>query len=284
MVALVSALVWLASLGSLAHAGGVTTTTTTTLPSTTSTTLVTTTTSTTIPPSTTSTTVPPTTTSTTVPPSTTSTTTTTSSSSSTSSSTSSSSSSSTSTTSSTLPPPEECGNCLDDDGDGLTDFEDADCCETPPGTLTVERLTLLPIGAVSRIELAASSLPAVPSLVPSTQTLIVQLAPDDATPILCASVDALHFRTKRDRATFVDRSGGVPSARGITNARLQRLGTGLLRLTLRGARAGFHTPAAEQFRVAVALRSLVTPGAPVRCVTRTVDVVPGKKGGSLELP
>ena len=26
-------------------------------------------------------------------------------------------------------PTEMCGNCLDDDGDGLIDYEDADCCD-----------------------------------------------------------------------------------------------------------------------------------------------------------
>jgi len=144
-------------------------------------------------------------------------------------------------------------------------------------------LQLLPIGAVTRIDLTASSLPALPTLDPSTQTLIVQLAPDDAAPVLCASVDALHFRARRDRARFVDRTGGVPSAHAIGQIRLRRLGTGALKMTLRGTRATFHTPLAARFRVTAALRSLVTPGTPVRCVTQTVDVVPGK-GGRLELP
>src|SRR5262249_31949779 len=36
-----------------------------------------------------------------------------------------------STTTTLAPPPKEiCGNCVDDDGDGLTDFEDAACCGT----------------------------------------------------------------------------------------------------------------------------------------------------------
>jgi hypothetical protein len=149
--------------------------------------------------------------------------------------------------------------------------------------LAVERLKLLPIGAVTRIDLAASSLPALPTLDPSTQTLIVQLAPDDAAPVLCASVDALHFHARRARARFVDRTNGVPSAHAITQIRLRRLKTGALTMALRGAHATFHTALAARFRVTVALRSLVAPGTPVRCVTQTVDVVPGK-GGSLELP
>ena len=45
----------------------------------------------------------------------------------------------------------------------------------------------------------------------------------------------------------------------------------------------FATPAATQLRVTMALRSLVTPGTPVRCVSGTADVV-AAKGGGLELP
>jgi hypothetical protein len=144
-------------------------------------------------------------------------------------------------------------------------------------------LALKPIGAVTRVELVASGLPAVTTLFPSTQTLYLQLAPDDGTPMLCASVDAVHFRAKRDRSTFADRTNGVPSARGLTAITLQRLGTGALRATFRGARARFHTPSAQHVRVTVGLRSLVTPGTPVRCATQSVDVTAGQDG-TLETP
>ena len=152
-----------------------------------------------------------------------------------------------------------------------------------PGALSVERLELKPIGAVTRVELVASGLPTVTMLSPSTQTLYVQLAPDDGTPMLCASVHAVHWKAKRNRATFADRTNGVPSARGLTAMTLQRLQTGALRATLRGARVRFHTPPAQQVRVAVGLQSLITPGAPVRCAVQTVDVTAGEDG-TLETP
>jgi hypothetical protein len=206
----------------------------------------------------------------------------TSTSSSTSTSTPTSSSSST-TTSSTLPGAEQCFNCLDDDGDGLTDFEDPDCCLGAPGALSVERLALKPIGAVTRVELTASGLPAVSTLSPSTQTLYLQLAPDDGTPMVCASVHAAQWKAKPQRATFTDLTNGVPSAHGLTAITLQRLGTGALRATFRGARARFHTPAAQHVRVAIGLQSLVTPGSPVRCAVQTVDVTAGEDG-TLQTP
>ena len=298
------ALAWLASLGSLAHAGVATTTTTAPIESTTSTTVAPATTTSTVGPTTTTvepttTTLPPTTS--TVPVSTTSTsvatstststsvsssTSLTSSSTSTSVSTTTSSSTSTSlpstTTTSTLPGAELCGNCADDDGDGLTDLEDPECCDQGPGALTVQRLRLVPADAETSLALDGSGLPPLTTLAPPTQTLFVQLAADDAPPLLCASVHAVHFRGKRDRATFSDRTGGVPSAGGISKIVLQRLGTGALQVDLRGKRLAFATPAASQLRVVMALRSLVTPGTPVRCVAGTVDVVAAKNGG-LEL-
>ena len=128
----------------------------------------------------------------------------------------------------------------------------------------------------------ASGLPAVTTLSPSTQTLYVQLAPNDGTPMLCASVHAVHWKAKRDPSTFADRTNGVPSARGLTAITLQRLGTGAFRATFRGARVDFHAARAH-VRVAVGLQSLVTPGTPVRCAVQTVDITAGQDG-TLETP
>src|SRR5439155_1472575 len=65
----------------------------------------------------------------------------------------------TSTTASTLgtgpvPPPREiCGNCIDDDGNGLTDFEDPACCmQSQAFTMTVTRGLLRPRGATTRLK------------------------------------------------------------------------------------------------------------------------------------
>lgn len=190
----------------------------------------------------------------------------------------------TSSTSTSLPPREVCDNCLDDDLNGLVDLDDPACCATSSPTLALRRLRLRAVGTVGQVALDASSLPAVPSLAPPTHTVLVQLAPDDAPPTLCAAVHAAHFRSTRDAARFTDRTTGVPGASGIQSIRLERLGTGSLRLRLRGARARFAMPAdTTRVRVTVGLRALAAPGAPARCVTRTVDVVPGARGG-LELP
>jgi hypothetical protein len=145
---------------------------------------------------------------------------------------------------------------------------------TPPGALTVDRLRLRFDGETSRLRLTASSLPALASLSPATQTLFVQLAADDGEPSLCAAIDAVHFRGKKS-AVCTDRTGGVPSARDITSVRLQRRGSGLVRLKLAGARVAFGTRPTGRLRIAVALRSLAEPGTPTRCTVRTVGVIGG---------
>jgi hypothetical protein len=177
------------------------------------------------------------------------------------------------------PSSEQCGNCLDDDGDGLTDFEDADCCETPPSTLSVEQLRLRVDGDTSQLALSASALPSVTSLSPATHTLFIQLADDDDEPGLCATIDAVHFRGRKSKATFTDRTDGVPSAGGISAIRLQRQKTGAVHLKVTGSDVAFGTQATDHLRIAVALRSLAEPGNPTRCAVRTLGVIGAPTNG-----
>jgi hypothetical protein len=61
----------------------------------------------------------------------------------------------TSTTTTTTLDTELCDNCSDDDGDGLVDFEDPDCCATP-APLTLRKSTLRPRGVgVAKLKLTA---------------------------------------------------------------------------------------------------------------------------------
>jgi len=295
--ALVAALV-LAFAAPAARAGGVTTTSTTvasttsttvtsttsTVPTTTTSTTTTSSTSTSLAPTTSTSTTSISTTSVSTSTSlTTSTSTSTSSTTSTSNSTTSSTSTSSSTTSSTstttLPVPESCGNCLDDDGNGLTDFEDPACCgDTAPAVTTIELLRLLPGVAASRLNLSLAPLPVVAAVSPATHTVFVQLVPDDGAPAFCASVDAVHFRAKGSKASFRDTTLGVPSAAGLSSVKLRRLASGNTRLTLGGVAVAIPTPDATRIRIGVALRALTEVGAPTRCVGRTVTVVQTKQG------
>jgi hypothetical protein len=190
--------------------------------------------------------------------------------------------SSTSTT--TLPVPEICGNCLDDEGNGLVDFEDPACCGgVAPSITTIELLRLLPGVAASKLNLSLAPLPVVSALSPATHAVFVQLVPDDGESAFCASVDLVHFRAKGNKASFRDATGGVPSAMGLSSVKLRRLSSGNTRLTVSGAAAAIPTPDATRIRIGVGLRALTEVGTPTRCVGRTVTVVSTKKG-SLVFP
>jgi hypothetical protein len=124
------------------------------------------------------------------------------------------------------------------------------------------------------LKLSSPALPGITSVSPLTHTLLVQVAPDDAEPGLCAEIDAVHFRGKRSRARFADRTGGVPPARGITSAKLQRRGDAVsLKLT---GDVVLGATASERYRIAVATRALAEPAAPVRCAVRSLAVIGGE--------
>src|SRR5262249_52290823 len=65
--------------------------------------------------------------------------------------------SSTSTSTSTTLPPERCGNCVDDDGNGLIDFEDPACCSGPAAFAGTPRQgRIAPRGGQSFLRLQAT--------------------------------------------------------------------------------------------------------------------------------
>ena len=50
-----------------------------------------------------------------------------------------------------MQPETNCGNCLDDDGDGLTDFEDPNCCSESGPALSLQRGLMKPAKAMSQL-------------------------------------------------------------------------------------------------------------------------------------
>jgi hypothetical protein len=114
------------------------------------------------------------------------------------------------------PPRETCGNGIDDDGDGLVDWEDPDCCAaTMP--LTVSHLELRPAsaGGGTRVELRARYAPAAPPLFdPAAKDTSVQIS-DAQGSLLYATVAASHWaHPARRRYRFEDNAGAF--AGGLT--------------------------------------------------------------------
>ena len=100
-----------------------------------------------------------------------------------------------STTTTTTIPGELCGNCLDDDGDGMIDFEDADCC-TEIGTLTVTKVKTTPRrGTPTRGKLRVIGTltgAGFDAFDPRQEEVSVTLG--DGTPVVCCTVPQMKWR------------------------------------------------------------------------------------------
>jgi hypothetical protein len=146
---------------------------------------------------------------------------------------------STTTTTSTTLPPEElprelCGDCVDNDANGLTDFEDPTCC-TSPFTMSLKRARLTPKGTASKlglnVTLARAGLTRVD---PTSQGLSLQFRPAQASDILCARIRANGFTRKKNTFKFKDPSGTMPGAQGLTKVVVKIANDGSVRLRARG--------------------------------------------------
>lgn len=152
------------------------------------------------------------------------------------------------TTSTTIAPVEICDDCVDDDGDGLVDYADPDCCTQAAATSLVGRLT--PSAAATKVRLALGFLdPGIVAADPVTQTVVVELHGDGFD--YCARVPAGRFvaRKKGKLFTFKDRSGAV--AAGLDTIVLKRTASGF-KAKVVGRRAAFTTPLAGELQVVLA--------------------------------
>ena len=192
----------------------------------------------------------------------------------------------TSTTTTTLgtgpvPPPREiCGNCIDDDGNGLTDFEDPACCmQSQAFTMTVTRGLLRPRGVTTRLKL--NSLLAKAGLAdvnPLKQDVFVQIRPAGGTDVLCAKAPADKFMKMHGAFKFWDRQHRVASAEGISDIRVQVRRDGSVRFSAVGKRVKFRTPQGGTLQVTVGFRDPATAEAGNRCSTQTQAFRTGRQG------
>ncbi len=266
-----------------------TTTTTTAAASTTTTSEAATTTTSSAPPSSTTSTSGPVETTTTSPASTTTSTTggqptTTSSTAPGATSTTTSTPGATSTTTTTLggePGPREiCGNCIDDDGNGLTDFEDPACCmQTQSFTMDVTRGLLRPHGGTTRLKLKSILAEAgLADVNPLAQDVFVQIRPVGSTDVLCAKAPADKFMKMHGAFKFWDRHHLVASAKGINDILVKVRKDGSVRFSAVGKRVEFATPPAGTLQVTVGFRNPATAESGNRCSTQTQAFRTGRQG------
>jgi hypothetical protein len=195
-----------------------------------------------------------------------------------------SSTTTTSTTSSTkIGLAEICGNCTDDDGNGLVDFEDPVCCgDAPPQAFTLKKVKLRPLGTRTRLKLKGSVVSVtLGTFPPATKDVYLQLRPEAGGEALCAHIPAAKLIGKKKTLKFKDKTGTVTSAQGL-KARIRKDGS--IRVATKGEQVDFPTPAAGRIRATLAFRDPGTAedGNQCRGITQPFRAV-GKKG-ALKFP
>lgn len=166
------------------------------------------------------------------------------------------------------PAGERCGNCLDDDGDGLVDFEDPACCPVPADLRLLGGRLQTAKGTTSdwkvRFQMASFGPPGAD---PIAQDVVLQMR-SAAGGLFCATLDPAGWR-KRRRTSYVFR-GRSGRAHGIAKATIRVRANGELRVAASSPRMtlpGWAPPDAQ-----------LTMRIAGRCATTGVQLRPKGKG------
>ena len=177
-------------------------------------------------------------------------------------------------------PTEICGNCIDDNGNGLTDFEDP-ACSGQAGTLTLEEGLLRRAGDATRLDLhtALAGL----GVNPLADDVILQIRPENGTDVLCARIPAGSFVKHRRLFKFADPKHAVASAQGLDHVKIQVPANGNVRLLAGGKRARMTCPDAGPLQVTVGFHDATAGDGGDRSAT-IVQTFSAGPNGSLGIP
>jgi hypothetical protein len=150
-------------------------------------------------------------------------------------------------------PQEICGNCIDDDGNGLTDFEDPACCtQSQTFAMVVRHGRLRPVGSLSRLRLKTLLARAGLSHVnPLREDVFLQIRTAGGPELLCARMPAAKFMRMHGAFKFWDKKHVVPSAKGINDLTVKVRRDGSVRLRTLGKRVQMQTPPHGPLQVTV---------------------------------
>jgi hypothetical protein len=179
-------------------------------------------------------------------------------------------------------PREICGNCIDDDGDGLTDFEDPDCCPQQGSfVMSVTQGRLRPRGSRTKFLLhSVLAKSGMEKVNPLEQDVFVQIRQPNGPELLCAKAPATKFMRKHRAFTFWDKKHKVASVKGIQDMKVRvvtkkKPGT---RFRTHGKRVEFQTPARGSLQVTVAFHDPAGDDSQNMCSTQVQAFRTGRHG------
>ena len=164
---------------------------------------------------------------------------------------------------------EICDDCIDNDGNGLTDLEDPACCSgtaavsaelkkgnfrARTGNTTMRLKTRLAKGFVVR---------------PMHDDVYVQVR--QGAELLCARLPAAKFMKRKATKTFKfwDKKARVGSARGISDMTIKLRKNGDIRIRTRGKHVQMPTPAGSTVAVTLGFRDPTVGDSTNRCASTT---------------
>jgi ELWxxDGT repeat protein len=182
-----------------------------------------------------------------------------------------------STTSTTTVAPEICGNCIDDDHDGLTDLEDPACCGSA-GTMRIEHVRVVPRRGRSGLTLKGGLHGMdLGGLRGGERDVVLQLRGADG-PTFCARVPAASLVPGKRGLRFKDPRQSTASAGGLTLLRLEAARNGTVSLSAQGPATRFAAPGAGPLSIRVGFVSPVVSDHGSECAAATAVLRRGKRG------
>jgi hypothetical protein len=154
---------------------------------------------------------------------------------------------------------EICGNCIDDDLNELTDFEDPACCTGSAGQGFITNLRRGKIkpkaGNVSFLRLRSTLATSGLSLNPMEQEVFLHIREQNGPEVLCAMVPAGKFMKMRGAYKFWDKKGMITSAQGVQDMAIKFKKNGHVRFKAYGKRVRFGALDENTLRITVGFRN-----------------------------
>jgi len=188
---------------------------------------------------------------------------------------------------------EICGDCIDNDGDGLTDFEDPDCCDASAGQLFAMELRKGRVRprksaeALLRLKggLARSGLASM--IDPPTNVVALQIESQENGEVLCAMIPAGKFvKAKKGRTfNYSRKKAQVPLelGRNLDRIVIKILKNGQVRYRAKGKHTALRTPPEGTLRITFGFSRPGSPASDNVC-SQAVRVFRGGKKGQLRYP
>ncbi|HYV57101.1 MAG TPA: hypothetical protein VE911_06135 [Candidatus Nitrosopolaris sp.] len=183
-------------------------------------------------------------------------------------------------------PREICGNCIDDNANGLTDFEDPACCaQVQKFEMVVSKGKIKVVGATSRLRLKSLlARTGLSNVNPLQEDVFVQLRAEGATSdLLCAQVPASHFMKRRHRFRFWDRKQTVASAKGLQDVTIKVAPDGSVKFRTHGKHVQLTNVKQGNLELTVGFHSATAGDSQNRC-SQTVQPFRTGSTGALLAP